>query len=264
MRPERLLKAAGINAPPPEPMGGGDVARLWRAGPYVIKTHPAPPPGMFPAEAEGLQALREAGILTPDVLWAGEAGLVLTYLPPGKADWPGLAKMLARLHKTRRERYGWSKPVYLGTFPLSQGEHGAWDEFFVNFRLAPLLEATWNQLGPTGKDVERLLARYTPPAEGPTLIHGDLWHGNLLMSQQGPALIDPSVWVGERGVDLAMMRLFGGFPPTFWDHYEAIYPVPDEVRDALPYYQLYFLLVHVHFFGPAYLSGIQRVLRIYG
>ncbi len=172
--------------------------------------------------------------------------------------------MLARLHKTRKERYGWSKPVYLGTFPLPPGEHGAWGEYFVNFRLKPLLEATWSQLGPTGKDLERVLARYIPPTEGPTLIHGDLWHGNVLMSTQGPALIDPSVWVGERGVDLAMMQLFGGFPPPFWEHYETFFPIPTEVREALPYYQLYFLLVHVHFFGPAYLSGIQRVLRIYG
>ena len=260
MDPTAILKAAGLPAQKPVPLAGGDIARVYRAGPYVVKTHAHPPPGLFRAEAEGLSALAEAGVRVPRVLWVGEGGIVLEYLPPGPEDWPALAGMLARLHRTRRPRYGWPRPGYLGTFPLPAGEADDWSRYFAEKRLFPLVEATWGRLGELGPELKRLLARLKLPTEGPTLIHGDLWSGNVHMSEAGPALLDPSVWVGERGVDLAMMRLFGGFPSAFWAAYEERYPVPKEVQEALPCYQLYYLLAHVHFFGASYLPSLRRTL----
>ncbi len=260
MDPRAILKAAGLRAPELVPLSGGDVSRVFRAGPYVIKTHEAPPPGLFRAEAEGLSSLAEAGSRVPRVHWVGEGGIVLEYLPPGPDDWKCLARMLARLHRETRPRYGWPRPGYLGTFPLPAGEEEDWSRFFAEKRLLPLIQATWARLGALGPELERLLSRLRLPTEGPALIHGDLWSGNVHMSAQGPALIDPSVWVGERGVDLAMMRLFGGFPEPFWQEYEALYPVPLEVREALPCYQLYYLLVHVRFFGSGYLLSLRRRL----
>ena len=57
-----------------------------------------------------------------------------------------------------------------------------------------------------------------------------------------------------------MIELFGGFPPEFWMSYKMRYPIPPEVEAAIPYHQLYFLLVHVHFFGRGYLHGVRRVI----
>jgi len=258
--PKAILEAAGLAAPKPVPLAGGDVSRVYRAGPYVIKTHEAPPPGLFRAEAEGLSALAEAGVRVPRVHWVGEAGIVLEYLPPGPADWEGLAAMLAKLHRAKRPRYGWPRPGYLGTFPLPAGESEDWSRFFAEKRLLPLIQATWPRLGALGPKLEALLSRLRLPTEGPALIHGDLWSGNVHMSARGPALIDPSVWASERGVDLAMMRLFGGFPERFWQAYEALLPIPPEVQKALPCYQLYYLLVHVLFFGAGYLGSLGRAL----
>lgn len=260
MDPRAILKAAGLRAPEPVPLSGGDVSRVFRAGPYVVKTHEAPPPGLFRTEAEGLAALAGAGVRVPQVFWVGEEGIVLEYLPPGPDDWEGLAEMLARLHREARPRYGWPRPGYLGTFPLPAGESEDWSRFFAEKRLLPLIQATWSQLGSLGPELEALLARLELPTEGPVLIHGDLWSGNVHMSTKGPALIDPSVWASERGVDLAMMRLFGGFPGPFWQAYEDLFPVPAEVWEALPCYQLYYLLVHVHFFGRGYLASLRRAL----
>ncbi len=263
MNPRTILKRAGLRADAIRPLAGGDIARVYRAGPYVVKTHAAPPPGMFPAEAEGLKALAAAGVRVPEVVWVGEEGLVLEYLPPGPPDWEGLAAMLATLHRTRRPRYGWPRPGYLGRFPLPAGEEEDWPGYFRSRRLLPLLEATWTALGGLAPRVERLVTGYTPPTEGPVLLHGDLWQGNLHMSAHGPALLDPSAWVGERGVDLAMMRLFGGFSKAFWAAYRERLPVPPEVEAALPYYQLYYLLAHVRFFGDGYLPAVRRVLEYY-
>jgi phosphatidylserine decarboxylase len=61
-----------------------------------------------------------------------------------------------------------------------------------------------------------------------------------------------------------MMRLFGGFPQSFWNHYCGKYPIPGPVDEAIPYYQLYYLLVHVHFFGQSYCRSVEKVLEEYG
>jgi phosphatidylserine decarboxylase len=69
------------------------------------------------------------------------------------------------------------------------------------------------------------------------------------------------VWWGERAVDLAMMTLFGGFPAGFWKLYRVLYPIPPEIERALPRYQVYYLLVHVYFFGSSYLPLLLRTLE---
>ena len=260
MHPASLLRQAGLKPYPLEALSGGEIGQVWRAGPYVVKTHPSPPPGLFQAEARGLWALAQAGVRVPRVYWASEAGLVLEYLPPGPPDWEGLARMLATLHRQPAPTYGWDGPVFLGSFALPGGTSSSWPHFWAEKRIQPLLEAAWPQLGAMGPKVESLLAEPLPQ-EGPALLHGDLWQGNVLHTQEGPALLDPSAWWGERAVDLAMMRLFGGFPDTFWTIYQALHPLPLEVAQALPRYQVYYLLVHVYLFGSSYLPMLDRVLR---
>jgi len=227
-------------------------------GPYVVKLAAQPPPGLFRAEASGLWALAERGLGVPRVHWVGEEGLVLAYLEPGPEDWEGLARMLAGFHRRREPLYR-AAPGFLGTFPLPGREGGDWTEFFYLRCVEPLLRATWNRLEGLGPRVEALYHKPLP-AEGPAPLHGDLWRGNVHFAREGPALLDPSFFVGERGVDLAMMRLFGGFPRRFWEAYEASYPVPEEVRRALPRYQVYYLLAHVHLFGRGYLEALWRAI----
>ncbi|WP_457637992.1 fructosamine kinase family protein [Oceanithermus sp.] len=264
MNPRELSRLAGLWASgEPVPLSGGDMGQVWRIGNYVVKTHPAAPPGIFEAEKRGLEELAAAGVRTPSVFWAGRQGIVMAYLPPGPANWPALAEMLARLHGSKRPRYGTFGPTFIGRLPLQAGSDGDWRRFWVEKRLLPLLDLTSQQLGALSAPLERFVTTYPWPAEGPVLIHGDLWNGNVLMSSSGPALIDPSAWLGERAVDLAMMRLFGGFPAGFWQAYHEALPVPAEVEEALAAYQLYFLLVHVYFFGSGYLAPIQRVLEGY-
>lgn len=259
MDPRALLRRAGLEAQGPlHPLHGGQISRVFRVGPYAVKVAEGAPPGLFPAEARGLAALAERGVRVPRVFHAGEEGLVLEYLAEGPEDWEALAGMLARLHRRREDRYR-AEPGFLGTFPLPGREGGDWTEFFFLRCVEPFLKATWGRLEGLGPEVEALY-RTPLPAEGPAPLHGDLWHGNLRFTPGGPALLDPAFFVGERGVDLAMMRLFGGFPQAFWRAYRALYPIPEEVERALPRYQVYYLLAHVHFFGRGYLGPLWKAI----
>ena len=266
MHPRELLTRAGLAATmTPARLSGGDMGDVWQVGDLVVKTHLAPPPGLYMSEAQGLTALAHAGARTPTVHYADNDGLVISYLEPGRDDFGALGQQVAHLHRQSFENYGWAGPTFIGRFALPVSTQSPdWYRFWREQRIEPLLKVCEARLGDFNTRCFALLDTYRPPTEGPALLHGDLWSGNVLMTSAGPALIDPSVWYGERAVDLAMMKLFGGFPARFWASYEALYPIPGTVRDAIPFYQLYYLLVHVHFFGRSYLGGVDQVLRRYG
>ncbi|MEN8799516.1 MAG: fructosamine kinase family protein, partial [Flavobacteriaceae bacterium] len=98
----------------------------------------------------------------------------------------------------------------------------------------------------------------------PSLLHGDLWAGNYLISSEGePYLIDPATYFGHSEIDIAMSRLFGGFQDSFYQAYEEVLPSEGPVDDRIRVYQLYYLLVHLNLFGGSYYSGVKAILKSY-
>jgi phosphatidylserine decarboxylase len=262
MKPLELLRHAGIHTSErPSRLSGGDMGEVWKVGRWVVKTLDNPPSGLFAAEARGLGRLEASGVRVPSVHWVSESGIVMPYLESGPPDWRRLGEMLARLHRGRGDWYGGDEPMFIGPFELPKVWGSNWKPFWINQRIAPMLEATSETLGSLRGELEALLEGVPLAEEGPCLLHGDLWSGNVYHGDVGPYLIDPSCWMGERAVDVAMMRLFGGFPTEFWDAYGASFPMPPEVEAVLPVYQLYFLLVHVRAFGRGYLHGVRGVAQ---
>jgi fructosamine-3-kinase len=99
------------------------------------------------------------------------------------------------------------------------------------------------------------------PAEPPCRLHGDLWGGNMMCADDGsPCLFDPAVYGGHREVDLAMMRLFGGFDGRVFAAYDEVAPLADGHGERIPLYQLYPLLVHVNLFGGAYVGSVESAI----
>lgn len=97
----------------------------------------------------------------------------------------------------------------------------------------------------------------------PSLLHGDLWTGNVLVRDGRVAgLVDPPICRGHREIELAFATLFGTFGSDFFDAYASTLPLApgfhEERRDI---YNLYPRLVHVRLFGSGYLAGIDATLR---
>ncbi|HEX2673741.1 MAG TPA: fructosamine kinase family protein, partial [Polyangiaceae bacterium] len=100
--------------------------------------------------------------------------------------------------------------------------------------------------------------------EPPARLHGDLWSGNVHVDERGaPCLIDPAVYGGHREMDLAMMRLFGGFSERVFAAYAEAFPLSPGHERRVQLYQLYPLLVHVNLFGGSYLGSLQQALSAY-
>jgi protein-ribulosamine 3-kinase len=235
---------------------------------------------MFEEEARSLRILASTDtVRVPDVLGLGGGGdgvawIMLEWLPPGRpsrATWRILGMTLARLHHVRAEDFGWDSDNFIGVLPQANGRMADWPTFWRERRLRPQLDRAI-QAGHLGDDVaarfgalfEALDERLAVGVEeGPSMLHGDLWSGNVHVGRGGAAaVLDPACYHGHREVDLAMTELFGGFDPAFYQAYEEAWPLDDGYRRGRrSIYQLYYLLAHVNLFGGGYVGSTLAALE---
>lgn len=273
-------------------VAGGDIHQAYRVtladgSTRFVKTSAGAGAEMFETEARGLGLLASSATLRiPEVIAVGAAEnargseqgfLVLEDLGAGRPRSgfdEQLGRGLAALHRFGLPAFGLDHDNFIGTLPqrnapLPGGD--GWAAFYRERRLAPLVaRAASRGLGDGSfrSGFERLFAKLDQlvgPAEPPALLHGDLWGGNLHIADSGePCLVDPAVYGGHREIDLAMMRLFGGFSARCFDAYDEAYPLAPGAEARVPLYQLYPLLVHVNLFGSSYVASVKRALSSYG
>lgn len=277
-------RALGASIRGSEAVSGGDINDAYRVtlddGRTVfVKANDRADPAMFPAEARGLAWLAEAGALRiPRVLAMSAAGaphpfLALEYLAAAARvrDFDErLGRGLARLHSHGAPAFGLQFDNFIGRLPQSNATHATWAEFYREERLLPQLELARRSRRATARmerGFEALFARLDDlvgPEEPPARLHGDLWGGNLHVDERGePCLIDPAPYGGHREVDLAMMRLFGGFSARTFAAYGEAHPLAPDHEDRVELYQLYFLMVHVNLFGGSYGASVESALSRY-
>jgi protein-ribulosamine 3-kinase len=250
-----------------EPVSGGCIHRCYRAlkdgRPVFLKTNGAGHADGFAAEADGLRALRAAGGTAPEPLAHGvsgsEAYLLMEFLElQSRGDFAALGRMLAALHQSTGDAFGWRRDNYIGSTTQLNTPCESWAQFWRERRMAPQLALARKN----GFDIDlgracELLDGHEPQ---PSLVHGDLWSGNAAFLQGGaPVIFDPAVYYGDREVDLAMTELFGGFPAQFYSAYGAM---PAGYQARKPLYNLYHLLNHLNLFGAGYLGQVKSALRL--
>lgn len=278
------LGDAAVQIESVEPLGGGCISPAARvttsAGDFFAKWHDAAPTGLFVAEAACLRALAraESGLAVPRVVHAADASgdapalLVTEYLAPARArsgDDEALGRGLAVVHRLGADRFGFDVATYCGSTPQDNTFTASWAEFYAQRRLEPLLRAITERRGLASsvrRVYERLIDRVPAlVADGaaPALIHGDLWSGNVMHTERGPALIDPSCAYADREMEFGITTLFGGFSERFWEAYEEAWLLPPGWRERNGLYQLYHLLNHHLLFGGHYGAQALDVARRY-
>ena len=258
---------------------GGCIHSSWvvesRAARYFVKENEGRFAPSFAAEADGLIALREAGMRVPQPvaqgLGEGKAFLVLEFLAlrEGRAaGYRELGRLLACLHRRRGREFGWHCDNFIGATPQRNTMTTSWPEFWANERLRPQLDLAGcngyrGRLQVLGERVinavPRLLAGH---GAIPSLLHGDLWSGNVgFVADETPVVFDPAVYYGDGEADLAMSELFGGFPASFYEGYRELQSIDDGYRTRRVLYNLYHVLNHLNLFGVGYLGESEQMME---
>lgn len=285
-----MICGNGVMIAKTERIFGGDINEaygltLTDENSVFMKTNTGKSASFFAAEAVGLNAIAQTGAIgTPQILGygtnAGRMGksfLLLEFIY-GKKRIPDyfetLGHQLADMHRSETAdyvhggKYGFDSDNYIGESVQINTPYGKWSTFFRDCRLEPQFQraASYFDAGDFRKITYLMdhLEEFLTEPEYPSLLHGDLWAGNVITGNDGKAwLIDPAVYVGHAETDIAMTELFGGFPAAFYDAYREAGTLPPEYKERRDLYNLYHLLNHLNLFGGGYLSSVRRILEKY-
>lgn len=269
------------------PISGGDINEaqsltLTDGRRIFMKSNTKENLSLFTAESAGLAAIaRTKAIGMPRILGVGTDedrggyAFLLLELISGKTRginyWEDFARQLAAMHRASTAgmvsdgKYGFDGDNYIGRRRQVNTGHDSWLNFFRECRLEPQFRDAARYFDKEEwKRITRLLDRIDEilvEPEYPSLLHGDLWGGNVIAGNDGAAwLIDPAVYVGHAEADLAMTELFGGFPPIFYDAYKEAAPLQPGYERRRDVYNLYHLLNHLNLFGRMYLPEVKHTI----
>ena len=214
------------------------------------------------------------------------------FVPPRAGYWEQFARNLAAMHEADTgifvepavgapgndgnaaqhrspdtARFGFFQDTFIGATPQTNTPAAQWIPFFREQRLEPQFRAAdeYFTAADRARNTRLLdhLESFLVEPERPSLLHGDLWSGNVLCAPAGALLIDPAASVGHAEADLAMTELFGGFPPAFYAAYREAHPLQPGYEDRRDLYNLYHLLNHLNLFGAAYRDAVTSVVCEY-
>ncbi len=232
-------------------------------------------------EAAMLEDLHRLTALPIPTVWHAERDLLVMERLHGStgADATAqrhLAELLAEAHGVQGQSFGYHRDTLIGPLTQPNPAEQSWARFFGRHRLvhfATLAEQR-SALPPGGAEVadrladalEREPSRFLAADEPPSLIHGDLWSGNVL-SDRGriTGLIDPAIYYADREIELAFMGLFGCVGRPFFERYHELRPIrPGFFERRQGMYRAYPLLVHAILFGGGYgrqaVSAMERAM----
>ena len=256
-------------------VGGGCISRTFRLSndeeSFFVKVGEASVEAMFRAEILGLETLRASGeLVLPKVICCGHvddhAFLVLSWEElGGPANYAALGNALARLHrKLQGHAFGFDEDNFIGATPQKNTWGESWQSFFFDQRLAfqiELAQAKGGRFPLFSKLYDKGRCLLSDHSVVPSAVHGDLWSGNVSFLSNGtPIIYDVATYFGDREVDLAMSQLFGGFPPAFYQAYEAVWPLAHGFQTRFELYNLYHILNHFNLFGVHYEAQANNMI----
>ncbi|MDN3679133.1 fructosamine kinase family protein [Vibrio tapetis subsp. quintayensis] len=259
-------------------LDGGDISKCYMISDgeqrYFVKVNERDFFPRFELEAEGIKKLSESNsVLVPEVIHIGyckdQAFIILNFLAAkplesAKASYK-FGLQLAKLHQSDEQgEYGYDHDNYVGSTLQPNKWNKSWARFFSEQRIGwqlQLLKEKGISFGAEQTIVDFVYKELKNHNPTPSLLHGDLWHGNVSNTAFGPICYDPACYWGDPECDIAMTELFGGFMPDFYVAYESVRPLGLEYQSRKHIYNLYHVLNHCNLFGGPYLDQAQEMIE---
>ena len=195
--------------------------------------------------------------------------LLLEWIDMHNGDQKNLGKGLAEMHLKAAQyspiRFGFPIEGFIGLTNQNKGWENNWIDCFLNLRINPqLLIFKNNSLENKTKNkiTEKIRSELIKHKPLNTLIHGDLWSGNIGINKAGKGVIfDPASWWADNEVDIAMTRLFGGFSQEFYEEYSKVIPLKEGFEKRIVIYNFYHISNHANMFGGAYFYQVDNYIK---
>lgn len=241
---------------------------------YILKT--SQPSTMLQIEANMLEDINKYKIAVPKVYDVSESHLLLEYIETTKqakcTQEIEAAKTLSSLYAISNDArmYGYYYDTSIGPFPQKNEQtQYNWSLFLGQMRIMPMAKICYEKGEISQSILQRLellcrdiYKRIDMSLITPSLLHGDLWNGNILFNMNGATLIDPALYFGDKEMELANIVLFETFGDTFFEAYTEVHPLSEDFYEVkVQLYQVYPLLVHVALYGGTYVTQLEELLK---
>ena len=241
---------------------------------YMLKT--SQPSNSLQIEADMIEDINKYKIAVPKVFDVDENHLLMEYIEESSLfnaqQEIYAAKSLSDLHSVTNESrmYGYYYNTTIASFTQKNEQtQYNWGLFLGQMRIMPMAKICYDKGYISKKAVGQLEAlcrniykRIDMSTVTPSLLHGDLWSGNILFNECGATLIDPAIYFGDREMELAFILMFNTFGDTFFNIYTQVHPLSNNFYETkVPLYQIYPILVHIALYGNAYTGQLEQVLR---
>lgn len=255
---------------------GGDTHKAFRISDgrrrFFVKINDVDANTNLHCEALGLmqlsqnQALRVPNFIC-DGITEDKSYLVLEHInlkDGDEQDWENLGKGLADMHRNQNHKmFGCEINNFIGKTPQVNGFKVRWADFFAENRIGHLLQLLAGRgirfvnIDAAVENIKVWLKDHSPIS---SMLHGDLWRGNVGFFKHQGVIFDPAFYYGDRETDIAMTELFGRFPEAFYVGYNKAWPLDEGYKIRRILYQLYHILNHALMFGGHYTQSAKESL----
>ena len=181
-----------------------------------------------------------------------------------------LLNSIVSIHSKKNQDYGFDFDTQIGGLKQINSKSKNWKEFYTDKRLSYIFNLV-NKNKPMDKSINtkidlliKKMDNFIPTNPRPSLLHGDLWEGNILFkNKKFVGFIDPGSFYGHNELEVSYLRWFNPkfIDSNFLNRYNDHIKVDKYYLEYEPVYQLYYSLLNVYLWDRRYVEDVRRLLN---
>ena len=180
-----------------------------------------------------------------------------------------LLETIISLHSKNSINFGFDFDTQIGGLRQINSYSKNWLEFYRDKRLCYIFDLI-NKKQPMDSAINtkidlllKNLNNFIPNNPKPSLLHGDLWEGNILFkNKKFSGFIDPGSFFGHNELEVSYLRWFDPrfIDKNFLDRYNDYINIDKNYLEYEPIYQLYYSLLNVYLWDRSFVKNVRKLL----